>query len=103
MDKRSKPRNVVIVVYPDVQSLDIADPLEVFAGAHQLNAAEGRLEAARRGLEDTSEPIATVAAACGFGTAETMRRAFLRALGVAPAEYRRRCQPAATPPGAVAA
>jgi transcriptional regulator GlxA family with amidase domain len=49
-----------------------------------------RLEAARRRLEDGEEPIAAVAAACGFGTAETMRRAFLRALGVGPAEYRRR-------------
>jgi transcriptional regulator GlxA family with amidase domain len=62
-----------------------------------------RIEAARRALEDTSQPIATVATACGFGTSETMRRAFLRALGVAPAEYRRRYQPATTPPGAVAA
>ncbi len=52
-----------------------------------------RLEAARRALEDTSQPIATVAAACGFGTPETMRRTFLRALGVAPAEYRRRYHP----------
>jgi transcriptional regulator GlxA family with amidase domain len=51
-----------------------------------------RLEAARRRLEDTSEPIASVAAACGFGTAETMRRVFLRALEVGPAEYRRRFQ-----------
>jgi transcriptional regulator GlxA family with amidase domain len=58
-----------------------------------------RLEAARRALEDSSKPIATVAAACGFGTPETMCRAFLRALGVAPAEYRRRYHP----PGAVAA
>jgi transcriptional regulator GlxA family with amidase domain len=49
-----------------------------------------RLEAARRRLEDTAEPIAAVAAACGFGTAETMRRTFLRALEVGPAEYRRR-------------
>jgi transcriptional regulator GlxA family with amidase domain len=49
-----------------------------------------RLEAARRGLEDTAEPIASVARACGFGTAETMRRTFLRALDVGPAEYRRR-------------
>jgi transcriptional regulator GlxA family with amidase domain len=49
-----------------------------------------RLEAARRRLEDTAEPIAAVAEACGFGTAETMRRAFLRALEVGPAEYRRR-------------
>jgi transcriptional regulator GlxA family with amidase domain len=50
-----------------------------------------RLEAARRALEDTSQPIAAIAAGCGFGTAETMRRAFMRALDVAPAEYRRRC------------
>jgi transcriptional regulator GlxA family with amidase domain len=51
-----------------------------------------RLEAARRRLEDGNEPIAVVAAACGFGTAETMRRVFLRALDVGPAEYRRRFQ-----------
>jgi transcriptional regulator GlxA family with amidase domain len=51
-----------------------------------------RLEAARRLLEDSTDPIAAVATACGFGTAETMRRAFLRTLGVGPAEYRRRFQ-----------
>jgi len=49
-----------------------------------------RLEAARRRLEDTSEPLAAIAAGCGFGTAETMRRAFLRTLHVGPAEYRHR-------------
>jgi transcriptional regulator GlxA family with amidase domain len=51
-----------------------------------------RLEAARRALEDTGEALATIAARCGFGTPETMRRSFLRALGVGPAEYRRRFQ-----------
>jgi transcriptional regulator GlxA family with amidase domain len=51
-----------------------------------------RLEAARRRLEDGAQPIASIAGACGFGTAETMRRAFLRALDVGPAEYRRRFQ-----------
>jgi transcriptional regulator GlxA family with amidase domain len=49
-----------------------------------------RLEAARLRLEDTATPVATIALACGFGTPETMRRAFLRALQVGPAEYRRR-------------
>jgi len=49
-----------------------------------------RVEAARRMLEEGSEPIAAVAAACGFGTPETMRRVFLRTLEVGPAEYRRR-------------
>ena len=62
-----------------------------------------RLEAARRELEDTSQPIATVAAACGFGTAETMRRTFLRALDVGPAEYRRRYHPAGARDATVAA
>jgi transcriptional regulator GlxA family with amidase domain len=51
-----------------------------------------RLEAARRALEDGEEALASIAAACGFGTAETMRRVFLRALAVGPAEYRRRFQ-----------
>jgi transcriptional regulator GlxA family with amidase domain len=31
-----------------------------------------------------------VAAACGFGSAETMRRAFLRVLRVGPTGYRSR-------------
>ncbi len=43
-----------------------------------------RLEAARRRLEDTREPVAAIAAACGFGTPETMRRVFLRALARRP-------------------
>jgi transcriptional regulator GlxA family with amidase domain len=54
-----------------------------------------RLEAARRRLEESTDPVEHVARACGFGTAETMRRTFLRALEVSPAEYRRRF---ATPP-----
>ena len=49
-----------------------------------------RVEAARRMLEDGSQPIAAIASSCGFGTAETMRRVFLRTLEVGPAEYRRR-------------
>jgi transcriptional regulator GlxA family with amidase domain len=50
-----------------------------------------RVETARRLLEQ--EPDATTAAVarqCGFGTAETMRRAFLRRVGVPPEQYRRR-------------
>jgi transcriptional regulator GlxA family with amidase domain len=58
-----------------------------------------RLEAARRGLEDSAQPVSTVALKCGFGTPETMRRSFLRALGVGPAEYRRRFHPSGAPSG----
>ena len=49
-----------------------------------------RLEVARRRLEESNDPIDVVAAHCGFGTTETMRRSFLRALRTTPSEYRRR-------------
>jgi transcriptional regulator GlxA family with amidase domain len=49
-----------------------------------------RIEAARRRLEDTRDGIEETARACGYGTPEAMRRAFIKALGVSPAEYRRR-------------
>jgi transcriptional regulator GlxA family with amidase domain len=49
-----------------------------------------RVEAARNRLELGSEPVDLVAARAGFGTPETMRRAFARRVGVAPAEYRSR-------------
>lgn len=49
-----------------------------------------RVEAARSLLENTYITVDAVAARCGFGSPETMRRAFLRALGVGPADYRAR-------------
>ncbi len=52
-----------------------------------------RLEAARRHLEDTAEGIEQTARTCGYRTPEAMRRAFIAALGVGPAEYRRRFRP----------
>ncbi len=56
-----------------------------------------RIEAARRHLEDTAADVAETARACGYGTPEAMRRAFVRALGVSPAEYRRRFRPKPRP------
>jgi transcriptional regulator GlxA family with amidase domain len=55
-----------------------------------------RLEAARRQLEDTAASVEQTARACGYGTPEAMRRAFIDALGVSPAEYRRRFRPQLT-------
>jgi transcriptional regulator GlxA family with amidase domain len=49
-----------------------------------------RVEQARRRLEESGAGIEEIAHGCGFGTPETMRRAFLRALRVGPAEYRQR-------------
>jgi transcriptional regulator GlxA family with amidase domain len=52
--------------------------------------AAARVAAARRELEDTDEPVSAIAAAVGFGTAESMRRTFVRDLGTPPDDYRRR-------------
>jgi transcriptional regulator GlxA family with amidase domain len=49
-----------------------------------------RVEAARGLLEAGRTPVQTVAEQAGFGSAETMRRAFVRVLGVGPADYRAR-------------
>jgi transcriptional regulator GlxA family with amidase domain len=49
-----------------------------------------RVEAARRRLEESSLGVDAVAAECGFGSAEIMRRSFLRTVRVNPAEYRHR-------------
>ena len=51
---------------------------------------EIRIEAARERLETTRLSMGRVATLCGFSSAETMRRAFARRLGVAPTEYRKR-------------
>ena len=49
-----------------------------------------RLEAARRRLEGAEQGLSSIAAACGFGGEEAMRRAFLRHLGTSPGAYRER-------------
>jgi transcriptional regulator GlxA family with amidase domain len=48
-----------------------------------------RVEAARQVLEQ-GLPVKRVAARCGFGSEETMRRSFLRLLGATPQAYRER-------------
>ena len=49
-----------------------------------------RLDTARRMLEETKQPMKRIADVAGFGDSNTLRRAFLRQLGVTPADYRRR-------------
>lgn len=55
-----------------------------------------RVEAARRLLETSDLTVDAIAAHCGLGTSETLRRAFHRTLGTAPASYRRRFAHAST-------
>ena len=56
-----------------------------------------RVERARTRLEESSVGIEEIAHGCGFGTPETMRRAFLRSLWVGPSEYRQRFRATANP------
>jgi transcriptional regulator GlxA family with amidase domain len=49
-----------------------------------------RVEAARRRLEESSDGVDSIASECGFGTRESMRRAFIRTLHVPPSAYRSR-------------
>lgn len=49
-----------------------------------------RVEAARQLLERSALPVGAVSRRSGFTSDETMRRAFLRVLGVAPTDYRDR-------------
>jgi transcriptional regulator GlxA family with amidase domain len=48
-----------------------------------------RTDAARRQLEETDDTVVAIAARCGFGTAETMRRNFIRRVGISPDQYRK--------------
>jgi transcriptional regulator GlxA family with amidase domain len=47
-----------------------------------------RVEAARRELQQSDKGFKQVAAATGFGSMDSMRRAFLRLLGITPQAYR---------------
>jgi transcriptional regulator GlxA family with amidase domain len=47
-----------------------------------------RVEAARRQLEQSDRGLKQIAAACGFGSVDLMRRAFVRHLGMTARRYR---------------
>jgi transcriptional regulator GlxA family with amidase domain len=49
-----------------------------------------RVDRARMLLETSDAPVEVVASQCGFGTVETMRRAFARRVRVSPSDYRGR-------------
>ena len=49
-----------------------------------------RVETARQMIEQATLPLQTIARRCGLGATDTMRRAFLRRLGITPQDYRSR-------------
>jgi transcriptional regulator GlxA family with amidase domain len=48
-----------------------------------------RTDAARRQLTETDDTVGVIAARCGFGSAETLRRNFARRVGISPDQYRK--------------
>jgi transcriptional regulator GlxA family with amidase domain len=48
-----------------------------------------RTDAARRQLEETDDTVTVIAARCGFGSAESLRRNFVRRVGISPDQYRK--------------
>jgi hypothetical protein len=92
----SGPRPVWLLAFPGVQSLDVSGPGEVFAMATRALADAGVRDpgyrVVRRRLEESRQGLKAIAADCGFGSVETLRRAFVRALRVGPREYRSRFQ-----------
>ena len=60
-------------------------------GSTPAKVVEGlRVEAARHLIEETSMPLSRVAAQCGFGDIQGLRRAFRRSLGALPSDLRER-------------
>ena len=49
-----------------------------------------RISAARHLLENGHDTPKQVAAKCGFANIDTLRRSFIRHVGITPAEYRKR-------------
>jgi transcriptional regulator GlxA family with amidase domain len=49
-----------------------------------------RIEAACRALEETDQPLKSIAEVTGYGEEQNLRRVFLRKLGVTPIQYRSR-------------
>ncbi|WP_149193202.1 GlxA family transcriptional regulator [Luteimonas suaedae] len=62
----------------------------VFSTTPQKYVEQLRIEAAKPLLESSRKDIRRIATECGFSSAEAMRRAFARRLGVSPSDYRAR-------------
>jgi transcriptional regulator GlxA family with amidase domain len=87
-------KDLSIATLADRAAMSVRNFTRVFQSETGVTPADyveaARLDAARRLLEDTDIPLQRVASRCGFGNADTMRRAFLRRIGTGPHDYRAR-------------
>ena len=84
-DKRTFLQKVVEFIHPGPDSPEELKEALADAENNDVIGADSRVM-----LERDDAGVRAVATRCGFGTAETMRRAFLRQIGVAPDDYRKR-------------
>ena len=84
--------NLTVVKLADQASMSPRNFARVYRSAMGTTPARMieriRVEAARRLIEGGCVRIADAAAATGFADDETMRRAFIRQIGVSPSDYR---------------
>ncbi len=66
---------------------------EVFDASPAQHIEQLRLDAARARLTETAAPVAQIAAAVGFASADVFTRAFVRHFGLPPRDYRLRFAP----------
>jgi transcriptional regulator GlxA family with amidase domain len=75
-------------------AMSVRNFTRVFQGETGTTPADfvemARVDAAKRLLEESETPLQRVAVRCGFSSPDTMRRAFLRRIGIGPSDYRER-------------
>ena len=85
--KRLSVRDLAERVSMSVRNFELVFTREVGTTPSQY-VLQIRVEAARRQLERTDKGLEQIAVASGLGSADVMRRAFLRLLGMTPRRYR---------------
>jgi hypothetical protein len=95
-DMRHLVTQAVERIVAHLESLSIQPSVDVEGGIELARSlVEPLPETGQPYLEESSQGVKSVALDCGFGSADTMRRAFLRTLRVAPIGYRSRFRAAA--------
>lgn len=93
------PKKLSVQVLADRASMSVRNFERVFTRevgkTPSQYVLQARVEAVRRQLERTDGGLKQIAAACGFGSADAMRRSFARFVGVTPNQYRSRTRFAA--------
>ncbi|MET9253476.1 DJ-1/PfpI family protein [Streptomyces sp. NPDC003717] len=92
LDRVAEPLTVAdLAAYAHVSDRHLTRLFKTELGATPHAYIESvRVEKARHELESTDATLERVASRCGFGTVDTLVRAFRRRLSTTPTEYRRR-------------